>query len=71
MPDGTRFFKWNKVLDVDLAGYIVKHGSGGWASMKPLYDGVITTNSFESSFAVLPNTLWWSCAYSDHTPSEF
>jgi hypothetical protein len=49
MPDGTRFFKWNKVLDVDLAGYIVKHGTGGWDSMKPLYDGVITTNSFESN----------------------
>jgi hypothetical protein len=37
------------VLDIDLAGYVVKHGSGGWDTMKPLYDGVITTNRFESN----------------------
>jgi hypothetical protein len=49
MPDGTRLFKWSKVLDIDLAGYVVKHGSGGWDTMKPLYDGVITTNRFESN----------------------
>jgi hypothetical protein len=28
MPDGTRVFKWNKILDADLSGYIVKHGTG-------------------------------------------
>jgi hypothetical protein len=47
--DGTRIFKWNKILDADLSGYIVKHGTGGWDAMNPLYDGVVTTNVFESN----------------------
>lgn len=49
MPDGTRVFEWNKVSDLDLSGYRVKYGSGGWDNMTLLYDGVITTNTFESN----------------------
>lgn len=49
MPDGTRLFRWEKVNDLDLSGYVVKYGDGGWDAMTSLYDGVITTNTFESN----------------------
>ncbi len=49
MPDGTRLFKWEKVNDLDLSGYIVKHGVGGWDAMSIMYDGVLTSNTFETN----------------------